>query len=137
MPARKQVGLVGINQTRSSPSGTRIRNVSTTEPPSNRALGHAHLSSNISALHALFLWDGEPTRYHRTAALFRPPSPKPIVQLLLQWAFQHHLLREMDIGLRLIGLPYVTSWWQVTHNTSVLRFLAAMILTHAGFSRPS
>ena len=73
----------------------------------------------------------------RSAALFRPPSPKPIVQLSLQWAFQHHRLRETDIGFRLIGLPYVTSWWQVAHNTSVLRFLAAIILTHAGFSRPS
>src|SRR5712691_9480242 len=55
MPARKQVGLVWINQTRSSPSGTSIRNVSTAEPPSNRSLDHAHLSSNVSALHALFL----------------------------------------------------------------------------------
>src|SRR5712691_8444114 len=55
MPARKQVGLVRINQTRSFLAGTRIRNASTTEPPSNRSLGHAHLSSNVSALHAL-LW---------------------------------------------------------------------------------
>jgi hypothetical protein len=73
----------------------------------------------------------------QSAALFRPPSPKPIVQLSLQWAFQHHLLHEADIGFRLIGLPYVTSWWQVVQSTSVLRFLAAIILTHAGFSRPS
>jgi hypothetical protein len=41
----------------------------------------------------------------QSAALFRPPSPKPIVQLSLQWAFQHHRLRETDIGFRLIGLP--------------------------------
>src|SRR6266487_1498921 len=61
------------------------------------------ISSRISSRR--FLWDGEPTRYHREVTLFRPPSPKPIVQLLLQWAFQHHLLRETDIGFRLIGLP--------------------------------
>ena len=41
----------------------------------------------------------------QSAALFRPPSPKPIVQLSLQWAFQHHLVCETDIGFRLIGLP--------------------------------
>ena len=63
----------------------------------------------------------------QSAALFRPPSPKPIVQLSLQWAFQHHLLHETDIGFRLIGLPYVTSWWQVVQSTSVLRFLAAIM----------
>src|SRR6266487_3650762 len=83
----------------------------------------ARLWASCTETHAArFLWDGEPTRYRRATALFRPPSPKPIVQLLLQWAFQHHLLRETDIGFRLIGLPYVTSWWQVVQSTSVLRF---------------
>jgi hypothetical protein len=51
------------------------------------------------------LWDGKPTRYTIADALFRLPSPKPIMHLSVQWAFQHHLICETDFGLRLIGLP--------------------------------
>src|SRR5258708_9914532 len=54
LPTRKEVGLVGINETWARSARARIRDVSTTEPASNRSLSHAGLGSNVSALHPLF-----------------------------------------------------------------------------------
>ena len=75
------------------------------ERPANPGMyTHGEIASESIFILTDTLWDGEPTRYHRAVVLFRPPSPTPIVQLSLQWAFQHHLLHETDIGFRLIGL---------------------------------
>ncbi len=54
VPTRKQVGLVGINETWSRFARSRIRDVSMIEPASNRSLGHACLGCNLSTLHPLF-----------------------------------------------------------------------------------
>src|SRR5215471_6060958 len=42
-------------------------------------------------------WEADEVRH--CYALFRPPSPKPIVQLSLQWAFQWHPFYVSGLGL--------------------------------------
>src|SRR5437660_3295781 len=55
VPARKQVGLVWINETRSLPARTRVRDGFSRDPPLNGSLGHPELERNFSDLHPLFL----------------------------------------------------------------------------------
>ena len=66
------------------------------------------------------------------------PPCKPRMHLSMHVAFQHQQddsVRERDIFLR-CGRPYWISLWQVRPRTSVLRWRAAMVCTHRGFSRP-
>jgi hypothetical protein len=53
LPAYKQVGLVGVNQTGSRLAGACLRNVPATEPPAHRARCHSHVSLNVCVLHPL------------------------------------------------------------------------------------
>lgn len=45
-------------------------------------------------------------------------------------------MKPVSVFFRLIGRPSVISSWHVRQTTIVLRWRAAIILTHSGFSRP-